>query len=387
LTADRRRLLEIGGRVVFVLIVLRVFPDVFWSDVHYWWVKMNHLGLHALPYRDFVWEFPPLTVLPMVPATFLRHAVSVFTVIFATLMALAEYASLELLRARWPERARSLSRFWYAVVIPLSTVAYFRFDYVPVLFTVLALLAIERGRSPATAVALGFATKLWPVVVGIVLVIERRYRELAISMAAVVAVLIGWYAFSPSGFHDFLRFRRGDGFQVESSVGAVALLAGARPTVDFGSWVVGLGSWRWVDPVTTAAWLVLAGATTVAARRRRYDPWLVIGGLVLTLMLASRLFSPQFLAWGLPFVAAGWARDEHVAGVAFGAAVVISVVNLFAYESLLHGNVLFDSLGVIRNMLIAVAGVRLLVVGLRVGAVPARSRPMVPAAVAVATRR
>ena len=274
MTADRRRTLEIGGRVVFVLVVLRVFPDVFWSDVHYWWHKMNHLGLHSLPYRDFVWEFPPLTVLPMAPATFLKDAVSVFTVIFATLMALAEYASLELLRARWPERARSLSRYWYAVVFPLSTVAYFRFDYVPALFAVLALLAIERGRSPATAVALGFATKLWPVVIGVVLVIERRYREVAISMAAVAAIVIGWYAFSPSGFHDFLRFRRGDGFQVESSVGAVALLAGARPTVDFGSWVVGLGTWRWVDPVTSGAWLVLAerrrlrrgGASTTPGR-------------------------------------------------------------------------------------------------------------------------
>lgn len=386
MTADRRRTLEIGGRVVFVLVVLRVFPDVFWSDVHYWWLKMNHLGLHSLPYRDFVWEFPPLTVLPMAPATFLKDAVSVFAVIFATLMALAEYATLELLRARWPERARSLSRYWYAVVIPLSTVAYFRFDYVPALFAVLALLAIERGRSPATAVALGFATKLWPVVIGVVLVIERRYREVAISMAAVAAIVIGWYAFSPSGFHDFLRFRRGDGFQVESSVGAVALLAGARPTVDFGSWVVGLGTWRWVDPVTSAAWLVLAGATTVAARRRQYDPWSVVGGLVLTLMLSSRLLSPQFLAWGLPFVAVAWARDERLAGVAFGAAVVISVVNLFAYDSLLHGSIVFTTLGVIRNSLIGVAGVRLLVVGLRVRTVPARSRPRTSPPIAATSR-
>jgi hypothetical protein len=382
LTADRRRTLEIGGRVVFVLIVFGAFPDVFWSDVHYWWLKMNHLGLHTLPYRDFVWEFPPLTVLPMVPATLLEVAVTPFTVLFATLMAVAEYASLELLRARWPERARSLSRYWYAVIVPLSTVAYFRFDYVPVLFAVLALLAIERGRSPTTPVVLGFATKLWPVLIGVVLVIERRYRDLALSMAAVVAVVAGWYAFSPAGFHDFLRFRRGDGFQVESVVGAVALVAGARPTVAFGSWIVGQGSWRWIDPLMTAAWLVLAGATTVVARRRRYDPWLVVGGLVLTLMLSSRLLSPQFLAWGLPFVTAAWARDEHVAGVAFGAAVVISIVNLFAYESLLNGNLLFGTLGVVRNLLIGVAGVRLLLVGLSLGATPAPSRPLMPARVA-----
>ena len=373
MTAERRRMLEVGGRVVFVLFVFGTFPDLFFSDVHYWWVKMNHLGLHDLPYRDFVWEFPPLTVLPMAPATLLKGAVSGFTVLFASLMALAEYTCLQLLRARWPERARSLSRYWYAVALPLSTVAYFRFDYVAALFAVLALLAIERGRSPTTAIALGFATKLWPVVIGVVLVIERRYRELVFAMVAVGAIVAGWYAFSPAGFDDFLRFRRGDGFQVESSVGAVALLAGARPTVEFGAWIVGLGSWRWVDPLTTTAWVVLAGAMMVAARRRRYDPWLLVGGLVLTLMLSSRLLSPQFLAWGLPFVAAAWVRDEHVAGVAFGAAVVITIVNLFAYEPLLNGSVVFSALGVVRNLLIGVAGVRLLVVGFRVPAGAAAS--------------
>jgi hypothetical protein len=206
-------------------------------------------------------------------------------------------------------------------------------------------------------------------------------------VAAVVAVLIAWYAFSPAGFDDFLRFRRGDGFQVESSVGAVFLLAGAQPTEEFGAWVVGLGSGRWVDPLTTGTWLVLAGAATVVARRRRYDPWLVVGGLVLTLMLSSRLLSPQFLAWGLPFVAAAWTRDERVAGAAFGAAVVLTIVNLFAYESLLNGNPLFATLGVIRNGLIAVAGVRLLVVGLRASTVPATSQPMVPTVVTTTRAR
>jgi hypothetical protein len=68
--------------------------------------------------------------------------------------------------------------------------------------------------------------------------------------------------------------------------------------------------------------------------------------------------------------------------VAFGAAVVISIVNLFANESLLNGNLLFGTLGVVRNLLIGVAGVRLLLVGLSLGATPAPSRPLMPARVA-----
>jgi len=66
--------------------------------------------------------------------------------------------------------------------------------------------------------------------------------------------------------------------------------------------------------------------------------------------------------------------------------VVISVVNLFAYDSLLHGSIVFTTLGVIRNSLIGVAGVRLLVVGLGFRTVPARSRPLMSTPIAATSR-
>jgi hypothetical protein len=375
LTTERRRLLEIGGRVLFVVFGLAVLPDVFWADLHYWWTKMNHVGLHRLPYRDILWEFPPMTVVPVTFASLMRSSVTAFSLCFATLMAVTEYATLELLRARHPDRAASLSRYWYAVLAPLASIAYFRFDHASALFAVMALLAIERGRAPTGAIAIGFATKLWPAIVGVVLVIERRYRELVAAGAVVAVVLAGWYAFSPSGFDDFLRFRRGDGFQVESVVGSWLLLTGSRPTFRFGSWVVGSGRWNWIDPTTTFAWVVLTATVVIAARRRPYDPWALVGGIVLALMLSSRLLSPQFLAWGFPFVAVAWVRGERIAGVAFGAAAFITAVNIFGYEQLLNGSTFFDVLGVLRNALLGVAAARLLVFALtRPRAEPAGER-------------
>ena len=44
------------------------------------------------------------------------------------------------------------------------------------------------------------------------------------------AVLVSaWYAFSPSGFGDFLQYRKGAGYEVESVFGSIGLLAGRVP--------------------------------------------------------------------------------------------------------------------------------------------------------------
>lgn len=360
-----RRLIEVGVRAVAVIVVLAVFPHIFSDDVRFYWLRTRHVSLHHLPYRNFLWEYPPLSVIPMAMAVALRHQLAAFSVLFGMLMAGAELASLELVRCHLPAYRREISAYWYVVGIPLCTVAWFRLDWLPVLFAVLAMVAVAHGRSGAWAMTAGFASKLWPPLIAVMLVVERRYRQLAVCAAGVVAVVVGWYAFSPEGVRQFLVFRRGTGFQIEGVVGSLAMLGGAGPVPASNTWVVMAGRLGWLDPLMTLSWLVLVVGTAVVARRHPYDPWSLMGGLVVALLLSSRLLSPQFLVWALPFVAVAWARGDRVCGWAFAVATAITIAYLWLYPALLNGHPLLTSSVVFRNILLVVMAVRLFDGGLR----------------------
>jgi hypothetical protein len=322
----------------------------------------------CLPYRDFDWEYPPLTVVPVIPAVLLRRNVYLFAVWFGSAMAACELASLELLRriAGSATSTRSLNRYWYVVGVPLGGIAWFRLDFLSVVCATAGLVALYERRSAVGATVAGVAAKLWPGVLAATLLVERRTRDVVKAVVGVVAVVTVWYAWSPHGFQTFLRFRRSTGFQIEGLVGSVSLLLGSKADTASNTWIVNKGQWGWVDPLMTLSWAVLVLGLVVAARRRpSYDPILLTGAMVVTLLVSSRLLSPQFMVWPLPFAALAWARGERVTGWLFGIASGITLLYLFFYRQLVHGSDLWASAVVVRNGLLIALAVRMIQVGLR----------------------
>ena len=53
---------EIAARVAVVVVTAALLPSIFIGDIRLYWIAGSRLGLHHLPYRNFLWEFPPLTV-------------------------------------------------------------------------------------------------------------------------------------------------------------------------------------------------------------------------------------------------------------------------------------------------------------------------------------
>ena len=72
---------------------------------------------------------------------------------------------------------RDLTWIWSATVLPVAALAYFRLDFLAVLFATLALIGIERRRATVWPIVAGVATKLWPGLLLVVLAAERRWRE------------------------------------------------------------------------------------------------------------------------------------------------------------------------------------------------------------------
>ncbi|MBA3303009.1 MAG: hypothetical protein H0U26_03965 [Acidimicrobiia bacterium] len=72
--------LEVVGRLALVVLFVALLPDIFWADAHAYWRELRDTALDHLPYRDFVWSFPPVTLVVAPAAVALRHSPGGFTV-------------------------------------------------------------------------------------------------------------------------------------------------------------------------------------------------------------------------------------------------------------------------------------------------------------------
>ncbi len=210
----------------------------------------------------------------------------------------------------WGFGARAAKRYLlFGLPLLLSGMTYLRLDLLPVLFTAIGLAVHKRGRPTVAGLfwVLGAFTKLWPGALLGILVVERRWRALAVAAGAGVIGLAGWRIWGgPDAFGQVLGMRGAQGWQVESLPGSLALAFGDGATrIESGAWRVGEA------PSTIRLVLGLAGVGAVivpwlVARRCR-DPHRVTAaaGLVAVtgLLVTAPLLSSQFVNWLLPMIA------------------------------------------------------------------------------------
>src|SRR5262245_27351974 len=93
-------------------------PRVFTADVNGFFEAARQLAWNHLPYRDFLWEYPPLTT-PVLLLGRLAGDRAIFVGLLATAMMSLEFGCLALLRSRRAQHAMSMTWFWSLTVVPL----------------------------------------------------------------------------------------------------------------------------------------------------------------------------------------------------------------------------------------------------------------------------
>jgi hypothetical protein len=210
---------------------------------------------------------------------------------------------------------------------PLLVFIYRRSDLVAVALAVLALAWVTRDRQRAGGVAIAAAVlmKIWPIVVAPAVALERRWKALTTAAIALAVGLLGWLTL---GGADALRqvstFRGATGWELESTVGALVWAATGQHRFESGANRTGTVP-GWAPTVLGLLAIGLVAATWLLGRRRRQRP---AGAPALTavaaLLICAPVFSPQYVAWLLPWAAiAGgrWAKLTAVPVVLTGALV------------------------------------------------------------------
>ncbi|QZN87688.1 hypothetical protein K5O09_17195 [Cellulomonas sp. C5510] len=339
------------GYVGTVLIPAKAFWDV---DLYRWWMWQ---GLHegVWPVLGGDWVYPAGAVLPMLAPALVVDAVDTraYAVAWTLLVAGANAAAVGVLLrgaratdpgarpaadgavsgvvAGPPRHDPALGAWWWlAFVLLLGPVAVGRLDAVVAPVVVVALtLALRRPAVASALLTAGAWIKVAPgaLLLPLVLVVRRPWRDLVLPAALVCAAVSTAVVAGGGAAHltSFLTEQGDRGLQVEAVAATPWVLAGlGSPDVR----VVlnqAITTWEITGPGTAAVAgalgallpLALAAVTALLAwvRRRAGDRldtagFLARGALLVavTLIVANKVGSPQFVGWLAGPVVVGLAR-------------------------------------------------------------------------------
>jgi hypothetical protein len=284
-----------------------------------------------LPYRNVLFEYPPLAALPIGLPGLAGTDASTYRLAFALLMLACAACVLLLVRALARRTGGDeLLAVAGVALAPLVTGAMIRnhFDLLPVALLLAALVLLLERRAVAGFTVLGLAamTKGFPIVVAPVALAwvgGRAAVRGAIALVAVVAVLsAAAVAISPSGSLDAIRYQTDRPVQVESLPALVVRAVDPRAKAVSSYRSDGLVSPAGGPAAAGFAALGLGaiGLLSLGAARGRDPRTLVLAslGAVAAFATFGKVVSPQYLVWVLPLgaLALAWRRWALAGAVA-----------------------------------------------------------------------
>jgi hypothetical protein len=335
----------------------------FWATGHPWLgdvVNYERWAFFLTGHGEFPgghgWQYPPgagwLMLVPrLVPIDYGEAWVG--------LMVLVDLVGL-LLLARLARRSGRDAGVWvWLLAMPLlGAVSVLRFDLVPTVIAIAALVVIHRRPGWFGALAgLGAAIKVWPALLLLGEWDRRRLIRGAFAAAGVIALVL---VVSTVAFGDATGFvSNGDGRGLQEEAVAtvpwqVGQIVSGDPyprEVQFGSWeVTGTGTAFATDLLRVLSVAVLLGAATwwwyraKAIRQGREEladdavSRDFVFAVVLAIVVTSQVLSPQYMIWLLGLAAvvlsAGPTRLSRPAWIVVGA-TALSAVGLRSPEAIL----------------------------------------------------
>ncbi|MDZ7960128.1 MAG: glycosyltransferase 87 family protein [Aulosira sp. DedQUE10] len=307
-------------------------------DINIYYQYSLNLLEGKIPYRDFNVEYPPLALLSFVLPRILTLGMSnnyhvyvcIFLLINIILVSINSLVILQIIKAYHSQRKQILVLISYTLCsFILVPVILWRYDLFPTLLTVLALLCVisTRPKLAGFCLGLGIAAKLYPVVMlpifAAYYLAHKSYQAiLNLCFGTVSAIILSFLPFliiKNSSLFSFLSYHKERGLQIESLPAGLITLAHKFGLIEIKT-VGNYGSRNIVSPLDDSVlhalpWLFIIMYSIILLnslyrfRKESYQSELVkISSLVaytvlslLVFIITSKVFSPQYLIWILPF--------------------------------------------------------------------------------------
>jgi hypothetical protein len=350
-----------------------VFTDV---QIYFDWSSRVVSG--DVPYRDFFIEYPPLSLpFTIVPRLFTTTFVG-YKIAFALEMLVLAAILLQMVAA-WvedhegPNRVASRLLWAVAILTLLGRLVPTRLDLAPTLmaFTGACWWFGCREVRGGVLIGLGFLTKVFPGVVafpGLVWDLAHRHQwrfqgTLAVGLTVALG-MSGWFLLSPVNVAGLFRYHSQRGLEVGSLCSGVVLLAeralGQSESVSFNFGSMNLDSPISLRIARLSTLGMLAGLAAVLGRFAQtvQDQGVSAAGLaILTFVLTSKVLSPQYLLWCVPFVLVLEGNSGGRVRVIYAAACLLTLALYLRFDSLIRLSLPSILILNLRNSLLAAAWV------------------------------
>lgn len=328
------------------------------QDVITYYVPAHRLMLSGhLPYRDFLFQYPPGALLFMLLPFGRGSQASIVVTYVVEMLAMDAFILRALLRSGLSQ-APSAGWLWTIGGAASAGIMLGRTDLPACAAVTFGLLLYGRGRirSSASVLALGVVAKLWPaIILGVLACSGKSYLRRAIApvvaITASVTLLLTLAGCLFPFARDLFGYHSDRGVEIESLAALPALLSSglmmqpARLAFNYGS--TNLAASQGLGMLCSALTLLGVGAVLAVTLRARKAQGKLDGGVAAiactaaigVALLTSKVFSCQYMLWLLcaAVVAAAYGRLQGFQGRLLVVATGLTTL-VFPFD--------FDQLGV-----------------------------------------
>ena len=337
--------------MVFAIVHILIFTVLFntdiygidrYSDANLYFYYSSQMTSGQLPYRDLAVEYPPIAlglfILPNLFAQDVNAYIGAFT-IEVLLFDLMGMVFIYLLARRLKLNTAATLTIYTLCLLAIGPTVIEHYDLMPAVMVLASLYAFSRGWYKLTwvVVAIGMLTKIYPIVVAPLLLVQqlsaRQYRPIisgvATFLVTAAVIIIPCLALSPQGFWDSVSYHAQRGLQIESTYSSFLLMGRSLGLTSLEVWY-DYGSINVVSPLADALAklspaimvLLLAVVYWLFYRQAKRQPGLNIMTnhwvlAVIVFMLSSKVLSPQFIVWLYPLIPLVTGYWRHVSWLVF----------------------------------------------------------------------
>ncbi len=211
-------------------------------DSRYFYDVATQIVNGEMPYRDFLFEYPPLAIPPLLLPKLVVDVIGgqaqrygwVLVIENIGLVIATAACLVPLVRRGWSAVSTGRTLAGYGLLVLATPVLFWRFDALPTLLMMLGLLAFAYGSRLPSGIALGagIATKIFPAVVVPILVLadlmRRQWLKPALLIAGTLAAVavVGFVTWIGAGMHElyFVQYHADRGVQLESLLSSIAMV-------------------------------------------------------------------------------------------------------------------------------------------------------------------
>jgi hypothetical protein len=280
-----------------------------------------------LPYQDFPLEYPPFSLifflLPRLFASSLSAYAGAFEIEVLLFDLLGMYILYRIAR-KWDMPPWKLLMVYSVAILAIGPIFIESYDVFPAILTLLSMFFFynDKHRWAWIFLALGFMTKLYPVVIAPIYIFfylrDRCYKRIwqSIIMFGVVCLIIilPFLVTAPGSVGQLVSTHSARPLQLETTYSSVLLVLGKLTNISpeivysYGSRNImnptaeTLAALSWLVTILfllAAYWLIYRSIKANTTELPQIGTYSLL--IVCVLLISSKVLSPQFLIWLIPF--------------------------------------------------------------------------------------